>query len=206
MLYEKPTKRYLRETALRLFRERSFDEVTVNDICEACDVNKHTFYYYFKSKDELLHCNENLDALSPEEITDILGAESCMEQYWRFNRRLMEFVQKQGINLMKKIFMQRISSGNDRLMPMRDRPEFARLQVGIIERGKASGEFQSAIDAPTLFFIAQNLLRSVSMTWCMRKGAFDLEYTLRYMLESLFEVKQEHRKCQESPFEGYFGA
>lgn len=42
------------DTSLKLFRERGFDNVSVMDICEACDVTKPTFYRYAVTKGDLL--------------------------------------------------------------------------------------------------------------------------------------------------------
>ncbi|WP_370636225.1 FAD-dependent oxidoreductase [Cohnella sp. CFH 77786] len=42
------------ETALKLFAERGYDHVSVDDIIEATGTSKGTFYHYFRSKEELL--------------------------------------------------------------------------------------------------------------------------------------------------------
>jgi AcrR family transcriptional regulator len=44
----------LLETALRLFSERGYEDVAVQDITDALSVAKGTFYYYFASKADLL--------------------------------------------------------------------------------------------------------------------------------------------------------
>ncbi|MFZ0734248.1 MAG: TetR/AcrR family transcriptional regulator [Candidatus Sulfotelmatobacter sp.] len=48
------TRLKLFRSALRLFAERGFQNVTVEDITEAADVGKGTFFNYFKSKDHVL--------------------------------------------------------------------------------------------------------------------------------------------------------
>ncbi|MDQ2717053.1 MAG: TetR/AcrR family transcriptional regulator [Chloroflexota bacterium] len=47
------TREHLLATAERLFALHGFDETTVDDIVEAADLAKGTFYYHFQSKDEL---------------------------------------------------------------------------------------------------------------------------------------------------------
>ncbi|MDT5019250.1 MAG: TetR/AcrR family transcriptional regulator, transcriptional repressor for nem operon, partial [Mycobacterium sp.] len=40
-------------TAARLFLERSYQAVGVDELCKAADVRKGSFYHYFPSKSEL---------------------------------------------------------------------------------------------------------------------------------------------------------
>jgi len=47
------TQKRILDEALRLFRERGFDETTMRDIAAAAEVANGAAYYYFKSKDDL---------------------------------------------------------------------------------------------------------------------------------------------------------
>jgi len=42
------------ETALRMFTEKGFENVSVDDIIAATGTSKGTFYHYFNSKDEIV--------------------------------------------------------------------------------------------------------------------------------------------------------
>ncbi|MEU8249477.1 TetR family transcriptional regulator [Nonomuraea sp. NPDC048916] len=48
------TRRRIAETALRLFAERGYDEVTVNEVAEAAGVAKVTLFAYFATKECLV--------------------------------------------------------------------------------------------------------------------------------------------------------
>lgn len=54
---EKPNsvKNRIVSTAWKLFYKKGYNETTVDEIIEQSDTSKGSFYYYFKTKDELLH-------------------------------------------------------------------------------------------------------------------------------------------------------
>jgi AcrR family transcriptional regulator len=47
------TRQQIATAALRLFLERGFDQVTVNEVAEAADVSANTVYNYFPTKEDL---------------------------------------------------------------------------------------------------------------------------------------------------------
>nr|WP_248926670.1 FAD-dependent oxidoreductase [Paenibacillus hamazuiensis] len=47
-------KQYMIDVALRMFIEKGFENVSVDDIIAATNTSKGTFYHYFKSKDEII--------------------------------------------------------------------------------------------------------------------------------------------------------
>jgi AcrR family transcriptional regulator len=70
------TRHALEEAALRLVADRGFDNVTVEDIAEAVDVSKRTFFNYFSSKEQAVLGRE---PASPDAIRDSLAERPANE-------------------------------------------------------------------------------------------------------------------------------
>ncbi len=96
------TREHLFEESLRLFRERGFAEVKVEDIVRASGVARGTFYFHFPTKEDVLlellrrgeqRMEAGLRRLAPEsrlrEALQYVTTE--MAGYWRDDRDLLPF-------------------------------------------------------------------------------------------------------------------
>ena len=75
------------ETGLRLFAEKGYDATTLEDVAAAAGISARTFFYYFKTKDEILKFWQGsgiLDVLRPALLveptnqTPLETAENCL--------------------------------------------------------------------------------------------------------------------------------
>lgn len=80
------TRALVQEQALRLFRERGYDETTVEQICEAAEISPATFYRYFGSKEEVV-LHDRYDPLllaafqsQPAELGPVAALRQTMRQ------------------------------------------------------------------------------------------------------------------------------
>ena len=53
------TRAVLRQGLVRLMAEKSIQDITVTELCAACDVNRGTFYLHYTDVFELLHSVED---------------------------------------------------------------------------------------------------------------------------------------------------
>ena len=83
-------------TAARLWSERGFDDVTVEEICSAAGVGRTTFYLHFQNKDQLLH---SLAGATADGVASDLGSlpstgplDACLDVFITGVARRMEAV------------------------------------------------------------------------------------------------------------------
>ena len=63
------TKKALREALLKLIAEKSYDKISVTEICDKALINRMTYYKYFKDKNQLL--NHLFEVLSNDLVSKV---------------------------------------------------------------------------------------------------------------------------------------
>src|SRR5579863_5498894 len=78
------TRSTIQEHSLRLFRERGYDETTVDDIAAAAEVSPSTFFRYFPTKEDVV-LYDDLDpilfdayAAQPADLSAVAAMRSVM--------------------------------------------------------------------------------------------------------------------------------
>ncbi|MGX8700287.1 TetR/AcrR family transcriptional regulator [Caproiciproducens sp.] len=196
--YDNATKRRIRETATRLFYEKSFEAVTLNDICRASGVNKHTFYYYFKSKDDLLASYYRFSwNLSPDQVTAILTADNCVDQLWLTIQGFISQITTVGVSIVRQIVIRNLTDDMGTFHLGGSMAELLRLQGSIVQRGQQSGQFRNQADAKALIVLLQQTVVSSCMIWTVFQGKFNCETYVRFLMETLMEADESYRATTE---------
>ena len=201
MNYENATKQKIRQVALELFAHKSFEEVTINEICQKSGVNKHTFYYYFKSKDDILDkFYEFPSQPEPENLEKILSTDSYVEKLWRLLKITIDFADRYGVSITRQILIKNLTSNVGTFMLSEKQKEMLRLQHSIIEKGKACGQFKTNLDSKLLMILFRQSMHSLLLSWCIKNGSFSFTEACRYYYERLFGVPEELRLTKDCDF------
>ena len=73
------TKKAIMLSLLELLKTKSIDKVTVKDICDECEINRNTFYYYYKDIYDVL--NSIFMQEIEENLRDVAKDGSFYEKY-----------------------------------------------------------------------------------------------------------------------------
>ena len=171
----KRTREKIINTAWKLFYEEGFAETTINDIIREADISKGTFYYYFRSKDDLLGTlSEILDReykrLEDEEPE---GLNSFDKLIW-LNYEVHSFMEKtMDYRLLAYLYSAQIIKESFSALLNRNR-YYYRYVERIMDEGRKSGELidtMSVSDMVRYFSMGE---RALVTEWCMNNGNFSL--------------------------------
>ena len=84
--------------AVRCFRTKGYDEVSVNDICREADIARSTFYRVFSNKKNVIRCLfEHTDANSIVSIEELLSAQNDFDRMWIIGDRYISLCKELGV-------------------------------------------------------------------------------------------------------------
>lgn len=169
------------ETAIRLFREKGYDHVSVQDICTACDMTKKAFYYHFSAKSEvilqyfyMLHTDFDWERLKKEEQA---GAADYPELLWQYEHASIVSGKKLGVDLMKVLYFLSLNQGNNILTPFlagsHKNPLDQSEYIAMIERGQACGQISKRHSAQEMLEVMFSAVIGIEFHWAISGGGYD---------------------------------
>jgi AcrR family transcriptional regulator len=161
----------LEDVALRLFAERGFDEVTIEEIASAAQISARTFYRYFPTKEDVLQLRIERRA---EALRVALAARPADEPPLHSLRlALVELMAVEDTELLKRWFT-----------VIQDTPSVLRAIVGGIQlkRQRMIADFFSArMGLPSQSLVptmlaaaAEGVIQAANTQWFTQGGTADL--------------------------------
>lgn len=187
------TKKKLYEIAERLFTERNFSDVNVEDITDEAGITKGAFYVHFESKDALIAILVADHAAKTdadyktflESLPDDMPASLVL---FALAERIADTLANTfGCKNMTKIYQMLLSGTAGTEAVKGYGRELYALVYNILEKGLRSGEFTSSLPPETLSRHFVMAIRGVSYEWCVRYPDFDLREQVTEHIRLLVE-------------------
>lgn len=177
------TRKRIYNTAIRLFKQHGYDQVSVSQIAKAANVGIGTFYHYYESKIELfmkIFVNVE-DYFSEFKNIDYKSTtpEDTIQRYFYQYAKLNEAAGIEIIQNLANPHNRKSLDGNQ---------DFELILTSIIKRYQELGKFknnESAEDICDLFFIAA---RGVMFDWCIKHGQYDLAEKTKFVITQLLII------------------
>lgn len=167
------TKQGLLKAAIDLFTERGYNPTTIDDIVAAADVAKVTFYYYFKSKEDIVL---EIKKQTSEEVLSraqrMLGEQALAREI--LHALLVDVVRwmQENARLLEVFIAQRFSpmmKGELQCDHDDDTPPMVLMLEQIILHGQSTGEFRKDIHPKEVGYFVALAIMNEQFVW-IREG------------------------------------
>jgi AcrR family transcriptional regulator len=155
--------------ALQLFAERGFPNVTVEDITEAADVGKGTFFNYFDSKDHVLGVMAEIQFGKVREALE--QATSGQRSVQSVLRHLFERIAEEpgrSPDLARAIISSFLGSEVVRHQLDRNMAAGRGMIAQIVELGQKRGEIDPKLKKDQVALLLQQTLMGTILLWSLR--------------------------------------
>jgi len=162
--------------AWQLFYEQGYEHTTVEEIIDASQTSKGSFYHYFDGKDSLLSTLSDLFDEKYEALMETMDPDmNALDQLLFLNSELFRLIEDSvSLDLMARLLStQLVTAGDKHLLDYRR--TYYRLLRKIISRGRETGQLsdrQSVSEMVKLYALCE---RALMYDWCLCGG----EYSLR---------------------------
>jgi len=155
--------------ALQLFAERGFPNVTVEDITEAADVGKGTFFNYFESKDHVLGVMAEIQLGKVGEA--VTRAESGKQTiYSVLHRLLLRLAEEPGRSpdLARALISSFLASKGVRGLVDRNLGEGRKRVAQVVAAGQKRGEIDSRLKKEMVAIQLQQAFMGTLLLWSLQ--------------------------------------
>ncbi len=171
----KTTKGRIVSQAWTLFYKYGYDNTTIDDIVEAANTSKGSFYHYFDGKDQLL---SSLSYLFDEKYEELMesydGSLSPIEQLIYMNKELFMMIENTvSVSLLCRLFSSQLLTKGERHMLEPDRTYYKSLRQITME-GQKQGLFRDELSINDITKAYAVFERGMMYDWCLCNGNYSL--------------------------------
>jgi AcrR family transcriptional regulator len=160
------TRERLFNAAVRLFAEKGFAETTVEDITNAADVGKGTFFNYFPSKEHILIAFSDMQLGKLERFVEAArnGREPMRAFFQTMSQQLTSEPAKKP-DMVRALLQANLSSSSVRDVMRQKNTRGENLLSQLVEIGQERGEFRRDVPALEIARVFRQLTFGTLLLW-----------------------------------------
>ena len=166
------TEQAILRSALELSRVKSFDKVSIRDICRRAGITTGAFYHHFASKEDLLSRGfAPLDTYMEEALRGHED-EPPVDRLWRILSAYAHFTEEQGTELVARYYARRLSTPSAASM---DPTRFTlRAMLDCLREAEEQGLLAGGQSAEWVADFLFRHFRGMVIDWILHRGSYPL--------------------------------
>lgn len=169
------TKSRIVSSAWKLFYLNGYENTTIDEIVEASQTSKGSFYHYFESKDALLTSLSYLFDEKYEELNQTMDTSlGPIEKLITMNRELFLMIENTvSVSLLTQLFASQLTTKGERHLLDPDRTYYKMVRRIAIE-GKDRDLFRDDLSVNDIMKAYAIYERAMMYDWCISSGNYSL--------------------------------
>ncbi len=170
-------------TAWKLFYQKGYNDTTVDEIIEKSNTSKGSFYYYFKTKDELLGSLSDVLDDYYEELDQTMDPDmNSLDKLLQLNYEVHKLIEDTiNIDILASMYSTQIVSSGDRHLLDQSRTYYKLIQR-IIQEGQEKHEITTELSVAEITHYYSMCERAIISDWCLTQGSYSLSvYSQKFM-------------------------
>ena len=169
------TKSRIVSAAWRLFYQYGYDNTTIDDIVEASNTSKGSFYHYFESKDALMGSLSYLFDEKYEELMESLDPSlDPLQKLVQMNQELFLMIENTvSVTVLSQLFSAQLVTKGEKHLLEPDRTYYRLLRQIAIE-GQQQGLFREDLSVNDIMRAYSMFERGMMYDWCLASGNYSL--------------------------------
>ncbi|WP_300386553.1 TetR/AcrR family transcriptional regulator [Clostridium sp.] len=174
------TKLRITQIATDLFKKKGFENIKIQDICDAAEISTGAFYHHFKSKNQIINTGY--------EQVDLLLKERFYLRTFNSNIERIIYLFDEGCSLLQDFGWIFVSDVYRSLLSIDEnytfKPDrFLALELkSAIELAIEADELKSDISSDELTKTLLRTSRGVVFDWCLHQGSYSLKSNIIFDL------------------------
>lgn len=196
-------KNTIMETAIEQFIQQGFQATSIADIMKAAHMGLGTFYNYFESKDELLHCLlDNLAVQLQQRLQELAAEQESRAEILRqmvlmtarlvdSNKYVLPLFLSAGARLEQASAEEKKEAQETAEHGQRAHgPAFMAMFLRLIKEGQASGEFRQDVSAEIITEMFHSLFQAAAFSSLPLSFEENIAMKLRLIIDGIRAANQ----------------
>lgn len=172
-LQAEKTKNLILDEAFKLMKLKSFDEISVQEICENSGVSIGAFYHHFGSKSEIVvAAYARTDDFFQAEVIKRIDSSNIKEAILDYLHQQGLYAQNLGVDIIRNIYKAQMDNASSFFLSS-ERGLAKGLQV-LIKNGIENGELSTLKTANQITEELLIISRGILYNWALCLGTYDI--------------------------------
>lgn len=188
------TRQRIYNAAIDILKKKGFAYLTVSNVCKAANVSNGTFFYHFKTKDELLtyYTYDHFAEFRRDRCFDQTAENMAFDEklvtfycYWA------DYMEEMGLDFFSDFYHTKNTALDVRRWNQREPVSIWNYPGVCLTEARKDGLLKDEISVDHAAEVLGSLAKGVAFDWCLSGGAFNMRVRIReVMLPYLASIRK----------------